>query len=88
MPKLLGSQKAAEQTLRVTWHLVSLMWMAVAIFLLGLAIGTDNPLRLFYVIMTITFAIQTAIPLILGKGRHKSWIGFGLITVCFGILGY
>lgn len=75
---------ATRRVLRVSWHLITLFWFAIAAQLITMHFDFENSGRNFLVIMAATFAISTAISLINSKGKHISWIGFGMAAILLG----
>jgi len=77
---------AAALTLRFAWHITSIAWLGIAAYAVGLTMMNADPIKLFCGIMAITFGIHTLLPLVIGRGWHKSWVPFLGITVAFGWL--
>ncbi len=73
MPKLMGSADFTRNTLRFTWHLVSVMALGFALILLQLAGGAraDQMAALIGVVMIV----GGLLPLVFTRARHASWIG-------------
>lgn len=80
-----GSVTFAKQTLRFAWHITSLAWWGIAGLMVYMHFAPDNIANGFLWMCTILFGITGLIPIIIGKGRHKSWIVFLTIS---GLTGY
>ncbi len=87
LPKVMGSKTAARQTLRAAWHITSLAWWAIAGLMVYLYFNPTNGAQGFYWMCAGLFGVSGIIPIIYGKGRHKSWIIFLTIAVIMGYLG-
>lgn len=84
LPKLFGSDQFTRQTLRYAWHVTSVTWMAIAGVFLLVASDAATPHNILYVFGSMAGAIAI-IALVASKGKHLSWIVFGLIAaLCFG----
>lgn len=81
LPKIWGSRQATYRTLQATWHLVSILWIGLAAFLLAIEFHPVNVIKSFLIIFGVIFAALTILPLIWSAGKHKSWIAFGLISI-------
>ncbi|CCN82504.1 conserved hypothetical protein [Vibrio nigripulchritudo SFn27] len=86
LPKLFGSDDFTKKTLRFAWHVTSFAWLGLAAILVALA-QPDLSKHLIGKIIAITFAIHFLIALFGSKGKHLSWVVFGLVSVLvwFGI---
>ena len=91
LPRLFGSDWFTKRTLRFAWHLMTVAWWGLAAILLVLAdhyggpapstaplvVGTD-PLRLIGHVIAVTLAIHAVVAFAGTRGRHLSWIVFGM----------
>lgn len=91
LPKLFGSDWFTRRTLRFAWHLTTVAWWALAVVLLVLAdhfggpapatapltTGSD-PLRTIGHVVAATLAIHSVVAFGGTRGRHLSWVVFGL----------
>ncbi|BDU39447.1 hypothetical protein [Vibrio nigripulchritudo] len=86
LPKLFGSDDFTKKTLRFAWHVTSVAWLGLAAILVALA-QPELSKPLIGKIIAITFAIHFLIALFGSKGKHLSWVVFGLVSVLvwFGI---
>ena len=73
-----------ERILRVSWHLITLFWFAITAQLIAMHNWPDQAFKSFLIIMSVALGISTLISLINSKGKHISWIGFGMATVLLG----
>lgn len=71
----------AKRVIRVSWHLLTLFWVAIAAQLVAMQLYPEHMSKSFSLIMAITFAISTGVALIASRGRHISWIGFGTAAI-------
>jgi len=67
--------------IRVSWHLITLLWFAIAAHLVAMHIWPGQERRSFLIIMIAVFGFSAVLALIASKGRHLSYIGFGLVTI-------
>ncbi len=80
LPVIMGSQTATRQTLRAAWHITSLTWWGIAGLLAFLQFNTGSEKFAILWMVAITFVLFGLIPIIFGKGRHKSWILFFAVS--------
>ncbi|MDX2435734.1 MAG: hypothetical protein QNL88_01680 [Acidobacteriota bacterium] len=86
LPKLLGSTIFARRTLRFTWHLTTVLLVAIGAVAVVLSLTVLEPqsvwiLRLF----AVTFAACSLLSLVGARGRHFSWWFFLLIATLLWI---
>ncbi|ENM5748063.1 hypothetical protein V9R52_003955 [Vibrio mimicus] len=80
LPRLFGSDDFTKRTLRFAWHLTSIAWLGMA----GIIVVMTQPeidKILVCRIIALTFIIHFLIALFGSKGKHLSWIAFGLISL-------
>lgn len=80
LPRLFGSDDFTKRTLRFAWHLTSIAWLGMA----GIIVAMTQPdfdNMLVCRIIAVTFLIHFLIALFGSKGKHLSWIVFGLISL-------
>ena len=63
----------ARFVLRGGWHLLSLMWLVMAVILYALAFHPDNLALIILRIMAGSFLSAGIFDLILSKGKHIGW---------------
>jgi ketosteroid isomerase-like protein len=74
LPKLLGGVEFTKDTLRLAWHITSVLALGLAGLLAAHAVGTDA--RTPLLIVAAAFAASGLVALVASKGRHLSWIVF------------
>ncbi|EIZ0685693.1 hypothetical protein ACEV9Z_22110 [Vibrio parahaemolyticus] len=87
LPKLFGSDDFTKRTLRFAWHLTSISWVGFA----GIVVALAQPeLNKFMVaqIVSITFGVHFVIALFSSKGKHLSWIPFGVVSILVLVVTY
>jgi len=83
-PALLGSDKLAKSTLRVSWHLLSLCWWGIAALLFYYANSNlPVPTPLLWMISGL-FGLSGLAALYFSRGKHKSWVIFFAIAAITG----
>lgn len=83
LPRLFGDDQFTRQTIRFVWHLLSIAWFGFAAILILLHFGDPSRSSLLNVVGT-TFAVTGIIALVASRGRHLSWVVFGIIAFfCF-----
>ena len=85
LPKIWGSRQATFRTIEASWHLVSILWVGLAIHLLTIQFYPQYTPKSFLIIFGVIFGILAIVPLVWNAGKHKSWLVFGLI--CAGYDG-
>lgn len=75
LPRLLGSTAFTAGTLRFVWHLITVVWWALAYVVHALAAGPISRDELLLVI-GMTSLVSAAFPLLFTRGRHLSWVVF------------
>ena len=74
LPVILGSIEMSRVTLRAGWHALTLFWFALAI---ALVLASRLPFEpMVYSVFGAAFLISGVIAVILGRGRHLSWLFF------------
>jgi hypothetical protein len=68
-----------RSTLRFAWHITSIAWCGFGVILVLLARGDVHGETLRWVIGA-TFATSAVVALAASRGRHLSWLVFGLIA--------
>jgi len=69
-----------RRLIRVSWHVVTLFWFAIAAHLIAMHVWPGQERRSFLVIMMAIFGFMAILALIASKGRHISYLGFGAAT--------
>jgi hypothetical protein len=82
VPKLLGSATFARNTLRFTWHLTTVLLIAIGAVVGVLArLPIDEQSVAILRIFSVTFGLSTLVSLIGARGKHFSWWVFLAIAV-------
>jgi hypothetical protein len=86
LPKLLGSSTFARRTLRFTWHLTTVLLVAIGTIVIALSLAPPDP-RSAWVLrgLVVTFAACSLLSLIGARARHFSWWVFLAIAVLLWI---
>jgi len=74
-----------KRLIRVSWHLITVFWMAIALYLVTMDLYPGAERKSFLIIMSSVFSCITLLALFASKGRHLSYIGFGLIALLLGL---
>ncbi|EJE50069.1 hypothetical protein PMI14_05355 [Acidovorax sp. CF316] len=80
LPRVLGSTAFTAGTLRFVWHLITVVWWALAclVFALGRGpVSRDDVL----LVVGVTALVSAAFPLYFTRGRHLSWVVFLAVGV-------
>jgi hypothetical protein len=88
LPVILGSVANTKLTLRIGWHITSLLWWGVAAVLASLHFSPQLAAPAFLWMVCVVFAISGAAALILSRGAHKSWVLFLPIAAIAGYAAY
>jgi len=86
LPRLFGSDVFTRRTLRLAWHLTTVVWCGVAAVLVVAASASRMPvsLRDLGLILTVTCLASAAVSLIISRGRHLSWVAFlAIAALCW-----
>ena len=76
LPIILGSRRITIMTLQCGWHFLSLLWVALALLLVGYpSAPTDFSRKLLYG-GAVLFAVYGLTALVASRGRHLSWVFF------------
>jgi hypothetical protein len=86
LPKLLGSTDFARRTLRFTWHLTTVLLLAIGAVIMALSTAPLDPQSIWFLrVLTITFGVCSLLSLISARGKHFSWWVFLIIAVLLWI---
>lgn len=80
LPKLFGDDSFTRQTLRFVWHLLTVAWFGFAALIILVLTDSVSKPNLLNAIAT-TFTVTAVTALLASRGRHLSWIVFGVISV-------
>jgi hypothetical protein len=76
LPKLFGSAEFTKQTLRLAWHLTTVLALGFAGLLVALAVPGGATRGMQAGIIAVTAALSGIVALIGSRGRHLSWVIF------------
>lgn len=80
LPKLLGSDWFTKRVLRFAWHLTTLAWWGFAAILFVLSSPGEHVQKQILMIIATVFLVSGLFSAAFTKGKHISWIVFGLIS--------
>lgn len=80
LPKLFGDDSLTKQTLRFTWHLLTVAWFGFAALLYQVHAGQLSTTPLLSTVGSV-FGITAIIALAASRAKHLSWIVFLAIAV-------
>lgn len=80
LPKLLGSDWFTKRVLRFAWHLTTLAWWGFAAILFVLSSPGEHVQKQILMVIATVFLVSGLFSAAFTKGKHISWIVFGLIS--------
>jgi hypothetical protein len=81
LPKLLGSESFARRTLRFTWHLTTVLLVAIGAIVMALSTAALSTQAMWILhVLAITFAACSLVSLIGARAKHFSWWVFLIIA--------
>ncbi len=83
IPHLFGSDFFTKATLRFCWHIMTVMGWGFSAIMWTLSTRNDLSINEQFIlyILSLTFFISGALPLIFTRGKHLSWIVLWLISI-------
>lgn len=81
LPEMWGSRVYTFRTIQATWHLVSALWLGLAVYWTALSVVPDQAVQVSLIAFGVLFGVLAIVPLVWDSGEHKSYIPFGLISV-------
>ncbi len=84
LPTLWNSQHMMFVTIQATWHLVSVLWLGIAVCLVVFYKEPGMAAQAFLGIFALLFAGLALVPFLTKATKHKTWIVFLLIAVLLG----
>jgi hypothetical protein len=78
LPKIRGSEKTTARTIRIAWHVTTILFWVVGVVLIFLARNALN-FQSMSAILAGTFLPLGVLSLIASRGRHVSWLPFLII---------
>ena len=79
LPKLLGSSRMMQRSLWFAWHLTTVLMWGLAALLLNMSLGTSSFVSARAIIGWV-FVACAVLSLVVTRGKHFSWIVFGIIA--------
>jgi hypothetical protein len=76
LPDLFRKADFTRRTLRLAWHITTLLAFGFAALLLVLASRNVDEIRPLARIISATFALSGLLSLVVSRARHLSWIAF------------
>ena len=76
LPIILGSRTMSRVTLKAGWHLLTVMWFALAAILVLDQLAVAQFRQLTLGVLGGTFVFCGVMALILSRGKHLSWAFF------------
>lgn len=80
LPRLLGQPQFAAQTLRMAWHLTTLLGLLLAVLIWQLPIGPEATHHQVQPLMALTFGLCALWAAATTRGRHLAWVVLGGIA--------
>ncbi|MEM6492947.1 MAG: hypothetical protein AAF650_01080 [Pseudomonadota bacterium] len=80
LPPMWGERLYTFRTIQATSHLVSALWLGLAVYFVALALAPGEAMRISLLTFGGLFAGLAIVPLMWNSGKHKSYIPFGLIS--------
>jgi hypothetical protein len=90
LPKVGGSMRFTKNTLRLAWHVTSLLGLGIAAVLFYYATFTiiNADQKMVLKIMTVTFTLCFMLSLLGSRGKHPAWIAFLIASLLTGWVCY
>ena len=76
LPAILGSRAMSRVTLKAGWHLLTVMWFALAAILVLDQLAVAEFRKLTLAVFDGTFVFCGLAALVLSRGKHLSWVLF------------
>jgi len=80
IPHLFGGEHFTRGTLRFAWHITTFAWWGLGYLLIAVSKETANLADAVLVTIGTVFSLSGVFAFAFTKGRHLSWIVFGLIA--------
>ncbi len=83
LPKLFGSDLFTQRTLRMAWHVTTVVWWGVGALLFALAGSYPAPLSVSRIgfVLAATCLASAFLSFLMVRGRHLSWVAFLLLAM-------
>ena len=80
LPKLLGSSRFMRRTVWFAWHLTTVLMWGMAALLLNMSLGISSFVSARAIVGWV-FVACAVLSLVATRGKHFSWVIFGIIAV-------
>ena len=80
LPDLFRKADFTKRTLRLAWHVMTVLGFGFAALLIALASSSRDDIRTVCQIISATFALSGLLSLVVSRARHLSWIAFFVIA--------
>ena len=80
LPDLFRKADFTKRTLRLAWHVMTVLGFGFAALLIALASSDRDDIRTMCQIISATFALSGLLSLIVSRARHLPWIAFFVIA--------
>lgn len=85
LPPLFGRASFTRRTMRFAWHLTTVAWLGFAGLLAGLTatLGPTSEAGVRALVLwavAATFGVHALASLVGSRGRHLSWVPFGVVS--------
>lgn len=84
LPQLFGGTAFTTGTLRFVWHLITVVWLGIAVLVFQ-ASGEPLQTRFVLQVFSLVSLCSGLLPLVFTRGRHLSWVVFfGVAALLWG----
>lgn len=80
LPDLFRKADFTKRTLRMAWHVMTVLGFGFAALLIVLASSDREDIRTMCQIISATFALSGLLSLVVSRARHLSWVAFFAIA--------
>ncbi len=80
VPHLFGSDQFTKGTLRFAWHITTFAWWGLGYLLIAVSRGSQDLAQTVLVTVGVVFGLSAVFAFAFTRGKHLSWIVFGLIA--------
>ena len=80
LPDLFRKADFTKRTLRLAWHVMTVLGFGLAALLIALASPDRGDIRTMCRIISATFAFSGLLSLVVSRARHLSWVAFFAIA--------
>jgi len=80
VPHLFGSDYFTKGTLRFAWHITTIIAWGLGYLVFSVSRNVDNLAQVVLLTTGVVFSLSAVFAFAFTKGKHLSWIVFGLIA--------